>query len=171
MKWLIRDFENRNKGCYIEIENAKCRLKLLTEITRIKQVLSSGSNQVRFDIESLYEGIDYHFQLSKPKFESIIYDILNSIRDWINQQLLHCNKINKTIDYVIISGGLYEIPRLQNILENIFGDKLLTKQLSSKGISANFIHSYGCGIQAASLSYLYQFQNQTQNGYHALKKL
>eukprot|EP01084_Bolivina_argentea_P287315 492997_1 len=168
LKWLIRDFETRNKGCYIEIENWKTRLKLLKEITRIKQVLSSGSNQVRFDIESLYEGIDYHFTLSKPKFESIIYDILNNAINWINKQI---KLSNISFDFVIVSGGLFEIPKLQNSLQNMFGDKLMAKLLSSKGIASNFVHAYGCAVQVASLSYLYQLQNQLRNEHQLLENI
>mmetsp|Transcript_14315 Transcript_14315/g.22367 ORF Transcript_14315/g.22367 Transcript_14315/m.22367 type:complete len:750 (+) Transcript_14315:29-2278(+) len=174
LKWLIKNFESQNKGCYLEMENAKSRLKLLNEITRIKQVLSSGSNEVNFDIESLYEGIDYHFKLSKPKFESIIYDVFSATKDWVQTQLKqyqsqhasHCH-----IDYVIVSGGLAEIPRVQQILLEIFGDKLMTKHLNEKGISSNFINVYGCAIQAASLSYLHQFQNQIRGGHAALHSI
>ena len=172
LKWLIKDFQNRNRGCYIEPENAKCRLKLCKEIARIKSVLSSGSGQVRVDIESLYEGIDYHFNLSKAKFESIIYDVLSAITNWVHQQIKYCQEQMKlSFDKVIVSGGLAEIPKLKNSLQQMFGEKLGTKELVSKGIAANFVNAYGCAVQAASLSYLYTLQNQIQSGPQALHKI
>ena len=72
LKWLIKGFEGRNRGCYIEIEDSKSRLKLFKELTRIKSVLSAGSNSVRFDIESLYEGTcSLHFISMLKTHESL----------------------------------------------------------------------------------------------------
>ena len=158
LKWLIKDFQNRNRGCYIEMEDSKSRLKLFKELTRIKSVLSAGSNSVRFDIESLYEGIDYHFELSRAKFESIIYDVLSAIPKWIESTIKSQNIDLQDIDHVVVSGGVAEMPKVQQSLNGIFGDKLRSKELAAKGIAANFVTVYGCAVEAASLSYLSQFQ-------------
>merc|ERR1712087_681889 len=71
------------------------------------------------------------------------------------------------IDHVIVSGGLAEMPKVQQSLHSIFGDKLRGKELSTKGIAPNFVTVYGCAMQAASLSYVEQFQAQiSKSGGH-----
>jgi len=173
LKWLIKDFQNRNRGCYIEIEDSKSRLKLFKELTRIKGVLSAGKHSARFDIESLYEGIDYHFELSKAKFESIIYDVLSAIPKWIESTIKTQNINLQDVDHVVVSGGLAEMPKVQQSLNGIFGDKLRSKELTAKGIAANFVTVYGCAVEATSLSYLSQFQAEMMKsgGHQALREV
>jgi len=173
IKWLVRDFQTRNRGCFIEMEDSKSRLKLFKELTRIKGVLSAGSNSVRFDIESLSEGIDYHFELSRAKFESIIYDEMRAIPKWVESTMkAHAVDLD-AIDHVVASGGLAEMPKVQQALSALFGDKLRTKALAAKGIPSSFVTVYGCAVEAASLSYLTQFQRMMQqnNGHQALRNV
>ena len=122
LAWLIKDFERRNRGLVIEAEDAKCRLKLLKELSRIKQVLSAGSKSVRFDIESLCEGVDYHFELSRAKFESIIYDVVSRLPRWLEQQMAAAGlSVEADVMRVVVSGGVAEIPKVRAALQGVFG--------------------------------------------------
>ena len=174
LKFCIKNFESRNRGMYIEPENRKSRLKLLREITRIKHTLSSGANQVMFDIESFYEGIDYHFKLSKAKFEMIIYDIIKQIPIFIQNEIVNAQRImtqiksnsenfNFDFDYVIAMGGLAQVPKIRDKLNEMFGKKLLNNDFMDRGIASNFINVYGCAIQATTLSYLDLFEKKLKN--------
>ena len=72
-----------------------------------------GLNTVHSVIQSLCThdgiGIDYHFELSRAKFESIIYDVLSAIPKWIESTMKALQpvtgKASRSVVTVLVDGS------------------------------------------------------------------
>merc|ERR1719379_20060 len=64
--FCIQDFKKKNK---LDIrDSARSMRRLRTQCEQAKRTLS-GATRAAIEVDSLYEGIDYHCVISRPKFE------------------------------------------------------------------------------------------------------
>lgn len=99
--------------------NARAMLKLMNGADMAKHSLSSLGSANCF-VDSLYNGVDFDCNVSRARFELLCTPIFNKciqpIRPLLEKVRLTTSDINK----VVLCGGSTKIPRLQNMIQDIF---------------------------------------------------
>lgn len=133
-----------NKKAYGRIKNAAEKAK----------VTLSSSVQTSIDIEALYKGIDFHYVITRSKFEELCSDLFNKCLEPLQLVLDDAKKRKEEINEIILVGGATRMPRIQSILKRFFNGKELNK-------SVNPDEAVACGaaIQAAILSKVSDVKN------------
>jgi len=141
--FFIKEFQKKHKK---DITGNKRSLRRLrTACERAKRTLSA-SKETNIEIDSLFDGIDFHTKLTRAKFEqlndikfkSCITPVIAALKD---------AKLAKTaIDEVVLVGGSTRIPKIQSILKEEFQGKELCNSVNPDEAVA-----YGAAIQAAIL--------------------
>jgi molecular chaperone DnaK (HSP70) len=90
----------------------------------------SNSQKFNFDIDSLFDGYDYHSAISRSRFEMISSSLLKNLMDILDEFLTNNNTSVTSLDEILLSGGTCSIPKLQSdLLEHFEGKEM--KQLHS----------------------------------------
>ncbi|KAJ8910395.1 hypothetical protein NQ315_010456 [Exocentrus adspersus] len=145
---MVQHFsEEFKKKFKIDIKDNKRALRRLqTACERAKRTLSS-TNQATIEIDSLADGVDLYSGISRAKFEELNNDIFMRTLEPVEKAIKDA-KINKNkIDDVVLVGGSTRIPKVQNLLSNMFNGKELNKSINPDEAVA-----YGAAVQAAILS-------------------
>lgn len=135
-----RKFKKDLKG------NPRALRRLKTACERAKRTLSS-STQANIEIDSLSDGIDFYSRITRAKFEELCLDLFRSCLEPVKQALTDSQLDKSQIHEVVLVGGSTRIPKIQQLLEEFFSDKQL-----SKSINPDEAVAYGAAIQAAILS-------------------
>jgi len=144
VNFFIREFMRRHKHDISSNPRALCRLRSACE--RAKRTLSSAT-QTTIEIDSLYQGIDFHTSLTRTRFEELCDDLFRSTLGPI-EKVLHDSKIDKSnIHEVVLVGGSTRIPRITQLVSAFFNGKELINKIDSDGAVAS-----GAAIGAAILS-------------------
>jgi heat shock 70kDa protein 1/2/6/8 len=119
----------------------KAFAKLKRNVEKAKRTLSSATS-TQIEIDSLAEGEDFNFVLSKAKFEDLCNDIFNKVLEPV-ESVLKESKISKSqIDDIVLVGGSTRIPRIQTLLSEFFNGKELCKTIHPDEAVA-----YGAAVQ------------------------
>ena len=144
LNYCVQQFKRRNKKDITT--NAKALRRLRSECERAKRSLSSAVETV-IDIDSLYEGLNLHMNISRAKFEYLNADLFEKCMQILKQCLLD-SKVNKEqINEVVLVGGSSRIPKVQELIQEFFDGKQLCKSINPDEAVA-----YGAAIQAAHLN-------------------
>lgn len=96
-------------------------MKLMNGADMAKHSLSSLGSANCF-VDSLHDGIDFECNVSRARFELLCSSIFNKsiqpIRPLLEEAGLSTSDINK----VVLCGGSARIPRLQQLIREMFGD-------------------------------------------------
>lgn len=142
-KHLADDFERKFKKNLWE--NKRSVIKLLLASERAKRTLSSAT-EILIVIESLFEGIDFQTKMRQSQFNTLNADLFEKTIN-ITQQALQESKLVKTdIDEIILIGGSTRIPKVQELVKEYFGKKVLNGKRNADESVA-----YGAAILAAQL--------------------
>ncbi|KAM9979090.1 hypothetical protein ACTFIZ_000422 [Dictyostelium cf. discoideum] len=150
------DFDNRLVNHFVDefkrkhkkdiMGNQKAVRRLRTACERAKRNLSSSS-QVSIEIDSLYDGIDFHTSITRARFEELCSDLFNTCIEPVEKVLKDCRLEKKSIDEIVLVGGSTHIPKVQQLIQNLFNGKELNKSINPDEAVA-----YGDAVQAAFLS-------------------
>ncbi|WOH12953.1 hypothetical protein DCAR_0832462 [Daucus carota subsp. sativus] len=99
------------------------------------------------DIDSLYEGIDYHAKISQARFEALNLNLFRSCLDTVEKCLRDAEMDKNNVQEVVLVGGSTRIPKVQQLLQQFFNGKELCKNINPEEAVA-----YGAAVQAAILS-------------------
>eukprot|EP00253_Pinus_taeda_P017598 PITA_17598 len=144
LNYCVQQFERRNKK---ELStNAKALRRLRLECERAKRSLSSTVETV-IDIDSLYEGLDFHIKIARAKFEALNAELFEKCMKIVKQCLEDAKLSKEQIEEVVLVGGSTRIPKLQELLQNFFDGKKLCKSLNPDEVVA-----HGAALQAANLN-------------------
>ena len=135
----IRKKMNDPKG-----QKAYRRLKV--ECEKAKRSLSSAV-EVTIDLDSLYGGEDLNITISRPDFEDKCTDLFNKLQEPLDTALKDAKLQKEQISDVVLVGGSTRIPKVQEIVKNVFGEKVVNKQ-----INADEAVAIGAAIQAAIMN-------------------
>ncbi|CAL1392276.1 unnamed protein product [Linum trigynum] len=127
-------------------QNWKALGKLRKECERAKRVLSSQT-QVRVEIDSLVEGMDFTETLTRARFEDLNSDLFEKTLEVVKRTLADAKVSKERIDEIVLVGGSTRIPRVREMLKKAFDGKE-----PSKGINADEAVAYGAAVQGAMLS-------------------
>ncbi|RCV41244.1 hypothetical protein SETIT_9G120300v2 [Setaria italica] len=120
--------------------------KLRRECERAKRALSS-QHQVRVEIESLFDGVDFSETLTRAKFEELNMDLFKKTLGPVKKAIADA-KLKKTdIDEIVLVGGSTRIPKVQELLTEMFDGKE-----PNKGINPDEAVAYGAAVQGSIIS-------------------
>lgn len=101
--------------------NARAMLKLMNGADMAKHSLSSLGSANCF-VDSLHDGMDFDCNISRARFELLCSSLFNKsiqpIRSLLEEAGLSTSDINK----VVLCGGSARIPRLQQMIQELFPD-------------------------------------------------
>ena len=140
---LEKEFQE-NKS--VSTINARGRRRLRTACERAKRTLSSSSNTT-IEVESLTDGIDFSYSITRARFEALCSDILKKIVAPVEKVLRDANMSKNEVHEIIMVGGTTRIPKVQTMLSDFFNGKELNHSINPDECVA-----YGAAVQAALLS-------------------
>ncbi|KAK6943806.1 Heat shock protein 70 family [Dillenia turbinata] len=138
---LIRKSHHRDIS-----EDNKALGKLRRECERAKRILSSGY-EVRVEIESLFDGVEFSELLTRAKFEELNMELFKKTLKPVRWALQDACLKTSDIDEIVLVGGSTRIPKIQQLLKDLFDGKE-----PNKGINPDEAVAYGAAIQSGILS-------------------
>merc|ERR1712166_443919 len=149
------DFDNRlvdfcmaefKKKSKIDIStNNRSLRRLRTQCEKAKRTLSAA-HQTTIECETLDQGEDFSFTLSRAKFEELCIDLFRKCMPPVENVLKDSDMAKGTIHEIVLVGGSTRIPKIQSMLSDFFNGKVLNKQINPDEAVA-----YGAAVQAAVL--------------------
>lgn len=141
--YCIEEFKRKSK---IDIgTNPKAISRLRTQCENAKRILST-TMQTMIEVDSLSDGVDFSYSLTRARFENLCGDIFTKIMEPVNK-VISDSGLNKTqIDEIILVGGSTRIPKIKQMLSDYFGKKL------NESVNPDEAVAYGAAIQGAILS-------------------
>ncbi|EDO37280.1 predicted protein [Nematostella vectensis] len=142
---FVKQFKQKYKKDITPNKRAMRRLRTACE--RAKRTLSS-STQASIEIDSLFEGIDFYTSITRARFEELNQDLFKKTTEPV-EQAIRDSKIpggKESIHDIVLVGGSTRIPKIQKMLQELFGGKELNKSINPDEAVA-----YGAAVQAAIL--------------------
>ena len=141
---LIKEFKVKHK---VDIsDNKKAVRRLGTAAEKAKRTLSSTTT-TNIEVDSLYEGIDFSYSLTRAKFESLCSDIFQRTMAPVDQVMKDAKLSKEEVDDIVLVGGSTRIPKIRELLTTYFNGKELCCSVNPDEAVA-----YGAAVQAAILS-------------------
>lgn len=150
------DFDHRVMDYFIKLikkkynqdisKDHKALGKLRRECERAKRALSN-QHQVRVEIESLFDGVDFSEPLTKARFEELNMDLFKRTMEPVKKALKDAGLKKSDIVEIVLVGGSTRIPKVQQLLKDFFDGKEL-----SKGTNPDEAVAYGAAVQGGVLS-------------------
>lgn len=145
MGFLIETFEKKHKKI-VSLDNLKARRKFKDAAEQAKKRLSQAQS-IKVEIDSVVDGIDFNYQLTRSIFESLCLELFEKCLEPVKNVLQDAEMDKKDVDEIVLVGGSTRIPKVQEILSEFFGGKTLNKSVNPDEAVA-----YGAAIQGAILS-------------------
>ncbi|XP_078433653.1 heat shock 70 kDa protein 4-like [Wolffia australiana] len=141
---FVQEFKRKHKK---DISgNARALRRLRTACERAKRTLSSTS-QTTLEIDSLFEGVDFYATITRARFEELNMDLFRRCMEPVEKCLRDAKLDKGAVDEVVLVGGSTRIPKVQQLLQDLFNGKELCKSINPDEAVA-----YGAAVQAAILS-------------------
>ena len=144
VNWAVEEFKKKHKVDISTSSKAIARIRLAAE--RVKKTLSI-STQAMLEVDSVYEGIDMQIMLTRAKFETLCDDLFRSTIGPVEQVLRDAKVAKDEVDDVVLVGGSSRIPKVQQLLKDLFNGKELCNSIHPDEAVA-----YGAAVQAHILS-------------------
>ena len=145
--------------CGVDIlDNAKALKKLHDACQRLKHDLSH-SDAATVEVDALVNGEDFESVLSREKFVEINQPLFDRCLKPVKQALKDARMTENEIDEVVLIGGSTRIVRVQQLLEEVFPRKKLSKKINPDEAVA-----MGAAIQGANLAHLYEAKDSKLEG-------
>ncbi|GJP30296.1 hypothetical protein CLOM_g457 [Closterium sp. NIES-68] len=126
--------------------NPRAIRRLRTACERAKRTLS-GTAQTTIEIDSLFEGVDFYSTLTRARFEELNMDLFRRCMEPVEKCLRDARMDKRQIHDVVLVGGSTRIPKVQQLLGELFSGKELCKSINPDEAVA-----CGAAVQAAILS-------------------
>ncbi|XP_052186193.1 heat shock cognate 70 kDa protein-like [Diospyros lotus] len=143
VNYFAEEFKRRQKKNIIGSPKALRRLKTACE--RAKRHLSL-TTQTTIEIDCLFEGIDFSTTVTRARFEDLNMDLFKMCMKQVDKCLTDANVSKSSIHDVVLVGGSTRIPKVQQMLQDLFNGKELCKSINPDEAVA-----YGAAVRAAIL--------------------
>ena len=150
------DFDQRLMDYFINLvkkkynkdmsKDKKALGKLRRECERAKRALSS-QHQVRVEIESLIDGIDFSEPITRARFEELNMDLFKKTLGIVKKAMDDAGLKKADIKEIVLVGGSTRIPKVQEMLKEYFDGKE-----PNKGVNPDEAVAYGAAVQGGILS-------------------
>ena len=141
----ITNFINRIKE-YNELINNKKLLRKVKSVCEIAKKTLSISSTTNITLDNFYNNIDLNITITRNKFEELCKVDFERALLPVEKALKDARLTPKDIDDVVLVGGSTRIPKIQELLNNVFENKL------KSNINPDEAVAYGATIQAAILN-------------------
>ncbi|XP_024163805.1 heat shock cognate 70 kDa protein [Rosa chinensis] len=131
--------------------NSRALTRLKNACEKAKRRLSFTSS-VDIDIDCLDQGIDFNATITRAKFEQLNMNFFKKCMEPVKKCLSDACMDAGNVDDVVLAGGSSRIPKVQELLQDVFRGKELCK-----GINPDEAIAYGAAVQAAVLNGLKNF--------------
>lgn len=126
--------------------NKRALRRLRSACERAKRTLSAAA-QATIEIDSLADGLDYFYTMTRAKFEELNMDYFRGCLEPVERALRDANLAKNQIHEVVLVGGSTRIPKVQQLIQDFFNGKE-----PCKNINPDESVAYGAAVQAAILS-------------------
>ncbi|XP_047341302.1 heat shock cognate 70 kDa protein-like [Impatiens glandulifera] len=150
-----KDFDNRMVNHFVQEFKLKknkdisgnprvlSRLRMACE--RTKKILSY-TLETTIEIDSLLNGVDFNFNLTRAKFEEMNNDLFSKCMELVEKCLNDAEMEKSCVHDIVLVGGSTRIPKVQQLLESFFNGKELCKSIHPDEAVV-----FGATVQAAIL--------------------
>lgn len=143
VEYFAQEFSRKHKKDISDKPRPLRRLRTACE--KAKRTLSN-TTQTSIEIDSLFDGIDACFPITRARFEEMNMDLFRKCIDPV-ERVIRDSKMDKgSIHDVVLVGGSTRIPKVQSLLQDFFNGKELNKSINPDEAVA-----YGAAVQAAIL--------------------
>ncbi|KAF7138210.1 hypothetical protein RHSIM_Rhsim07G0187200 [Rhododendron simsii] len=149
------DFDHRVMEYFIKLikkkynkdisKDNKALGKLRRECERAKRALSN-QHQVRVEIESLFDGVDFSEPLTRARFEELNMDLFKKTMGPVKKAMEDARLKKSDIAEIVLVGGSTRIPKVQQLLKDYFDGKE-----PCKGVNPDEAVAYGAAVQGGIL--------------------
>ncbi|PRQ59133.1 putative Heat shock protein 70 family [Rosa chinensis] len=144
VNYCVQEFK-RNNGVDV-CDNFRALRRLRNACEMAKRRLSS-SLITEFEIDCLAEDTDFSLTITRAKFEQLNIDLFEKCMVPVKKCLKDANMDISSVQDVVLAGGSSRIPKVQQLLQDVFEGKDLCK-----GINPDEAIAYGAAVQAAVLT-------------------
>jgi molecular chaperone DnaK len=146
IEWMIQEFK-KDQG--IDLTTDKMALQRLKEAAERAKIELSSSVETEINLPFVTANASgpKHLQmkLTRSQFEKLVDDLLEKTLEPARQALRDAGLESKDIDEVVLVGGSTRIPKVQQLVESLFGRE------PHKGVNPDEVVSIGAAIQAGVL--------------------
>ena len=127
--------------------DARSVQKIRREVERAKKELSTHQ-RVKVDVESLFKGVDFAETLTRAQFENMNVLMFKETLQLLEEALLDADLTKRDIDEIVLVGGSTRIPKVQALVKEFFGGKVI----SVSRVSRDEAIAYGAAVQGGILA-------------------
>jgi molecular chaperone DnaK len=147
IEWIIDEFK-KDQG--IDLSNDKMALQRLKEAAEKAKIELSSTmeTEVNLPFVTADQSGPKHLamKLTRARFEQLVDPILSRLRNPVEQALKDAGLDAKKIDEVVLVGGSTRIPKVQEIVKEMFGKE------PNKSVNPDEVVAIGAAVQAGVLS-------------------
>ena len=147
IEWIIDEFK-KDQG--IDLSNDKMALQRLKEAAEKAKIELSSTmeTEVNLPFVTADQSGPKHLamKLTRARFEQLVDPILTRLRNPVEQALKDAGLDAKKIDEVVLVGGSTRIPKVQEIVKEMFGKE------PNKSVNPDEVVAIGAAVQAGVLS-------------------
>ncbi|MFL6337396.1 MAG: molecular chaperone DnaK [Pyrinomonadaceae bacterium] len=147
IKWIIEEFK-KDQG--IELSNDKMALQRLKEAAEKAKIELSSTMESEINLPFITADASgpkhLVMKLTRSRFEQLIDPILKRLMQPVEQAIKDAGVDANKIDEVVLVGGSTRIPKVQEIVKNIFGKE------PNKSVNPDEVVAVGAAVQAGVLS-------------------
>jgi len=109
--------------------NNRALRRLRTQCEKAKRTLSSA-HQTQIECETLAEGEDFTFTMSRAKFEELCIDLFRKCMSPVENALSDAGFSKGQIHDIVLVGGSTRIPKVQQLISDFFNGKTLNRSIN-----------------------------------------
>ena len=144
---MVKHFVEKFKEHKVNISgNSRALRRLRTACEKAKRILSS-TIETTIEVDSLCNGIDFFSNITRAKFVDLNIDLFRKCIEPVEKCLIDAKVDKNWVHDVVVTGGSSRIPKVQQLLQDFFDGKEL-----SKSINLDEAVAYGAAVQAAILT-------------------
>jgi len=107
----------------------------------------SAAVRATIEVDSLFEGIDFHVNITRAKFEQLCSEKFRACLEPCRKVLQDAKISKNEVNEIVLVGGSTRIPKIQALLSQFFNGKALNKSINPDEAVA-----WGAAVQAAVLT-------------------
>jgi len=147
VKYCVDDFCKKQGADKRSLQgNARSMRRLRTQCEQVKRTLSSAM-RATIEVDSLFEGEDYHATITRAKFENLCAQEFQACLEPVKKVLTDAKVVKSEVNEVVLVGGSTRIPKIQKLLKTYFKEKELNRSINPDEAVA-----WGAAVQAAVLT-------------------
>jgi L1 cell adhesion molecule like protein len=144
VEYFVDEIKRKHK---VDLTNNKRGISRLKNACESAKKSLSSATSATIEIDGLFEGVDFLSNITRAKFESLCDSFFVRCMAPIEQVLRDAKMSKSDIHEIVLVGGTTRIPKIQQLLSELFNGKELCKSINPDEAVA-----YGAAVQAAILS-------------------